>query len=161
VCLQSLASRMKLRARHYRSGERVDVTCRDGHIVGITAAGGDGADLTAGWVAPPLFDLQINGCRGYAFMSPKLTQDHVRKVVDVCRQHGIAELCPTLVTNSREVLAHGFKTLCRACETDSAVAAALPCFHLEGPYLSAEDGPRGAHPKEHIHAPDWDEFRAW
>jgi len=139
----------------------VDVTCRDGHIVGITAAGRDGADLTAGWVAPPLFDLQINGCRGYAFSSPKLTQDHVRKVVDVCRQHGIAELCPTLVTNSREVLAHGFKTLCRACETDSAVAAALPCFHLEGPYLSAEDGPRGAHPKEHIHAPDWDEFRAW
>ena len=37
----------------------------------------------------------------------------------------------------------------------------MPCFHLEGPYLSGEDGPRGAHPKEHIHDPDWDEFRRW
>jgi N-acetylglucosamine-6-phosphate deacetylase len=32
-------------------------------------------------------------------------------------------------------------------------------MHLEGPYLSAEDGPRGAHPKQHIHPPDWDEFQ--
>ncbi|HTE16934.1 MAG TPA: amidohydrolase family protein, partial [Armatimonadota bacterium] len=30
--------------------------------------------------------------------------------------------------------------------------------HVEGPYLSAEDGPRGAHPLEHVRAPDWDEF---
>ena len=35
----------------------------------------------------------------------------------------------------------------------------MPCFHLEGPYLSGEDGPRGAHPKEHARDPDWDEFR--
>jgi N-acetylglucosamine-6-phosphate deacetylase len=152
---------MKVRARHYRTGERVDITCRDGQIAGITPAGRDETHLIAEWVSPALFDLQINGCHGYAFSSSELTLDQVRKVVDVCLKHGIAELCPTLVTNSREVIAHGFKTLCRACEADSAIAAALPCFHLEGPYLSAEDGPRGAHPREHVRSPDWDEFRSW
>ena len=30
--------------------------------------------------------------------------------------------------------------------------------HLEGPYLSAEDGPRGAHPREHVRPTNWDEF---
>src|SRR5262249_3702343 len=37
-------------------------------------------------------------------------------------------------------------------------AAAMPGIHLEGPYLSAEDGPRGAHPRQHIRRPDWEEF---
>src|SRR5687768_6411871 len=37
----------------------------------------------------------------------------------------------------------------------------MPGFHLEGPYFSIEDGPRGAHPKEHARDPDWDEFRRW
>jgi N-acetylglucosamine-6-phosphate deacetylase len=37
----------------------------------------------------------------------------------------------------------------------------MPCFHLEGPYISADDGPRGAHPKAHVRGPDWDEFRRW
>jgi N-acetylglucosamine-6-phosphate deacetylase len=34
-----------------------------------------------------------------------------------------------------------------------------PGCHLEGPYISAEDGPRGAHPKQHVRPADWDEFR--
>src|SRR5262249_52959558 len=106
-------------------------------------------------------DLQINGCDGISFNSPKLTVDNVRHVVQVCRRHGIAGLLPTLVTNSFEALAHGFATLARACETDPGVARAVPGFHLEGPYIAAEDGPRGAHPREHVRRPDWDEFRRW
>jgi N-acetylglucosamine-6-phosphate deacetylase len=110
-------------------------------------------------VAPALFDLQINGCDGHGFSSETLTVDAVRHVVGVCRRHGVAGLCPTLVTNSREVLLHGFAILRQACEQDPEVARAVPAFHLEGPYISAEDGPRGAHPRQHVRPPDWDEFR--
>src|SRR5207244_4307325 len=38
-------------------------------------------------------------------------------------------------------------------------ARPLPARHREGPDLSPEDGPRGAHPRQHIRPPDWDEFR--
>src|SRR5262249_6132555 len=69
-------------------------------------------------------------------------------------------LCPTLVTNSFEVIQHGFATLAKACD-DPDLSRAIPCFHLEGPYISPDDGPRGAHPKAHVRAPDWDEFRRW
>jgi N-acetylglucosamine-6-phosphate deacetylase len=111
------------------------------------------------WIAPALFDLQINGCDNHGFSSEKLTRDSVRHIVDVCRRHGIGGLCPTLVTNSFEALAHGMATLRQAREADNVIAAAVPAIHLEGPYISAEDGPRGAHPRAHVRPPNWDEFR--
>src|SRR5262249_21414889 len=127
---------MLIRARHYATGVRIDVGYDRGTILGIGPAGVNRADREANWIAPSLFDLQINGCRGIAFSSPTLTTEQVRKVVDECRRHGIAGLLPTLVTNSYEALAHGFATLRGAIDTDPVVAAAVPGFHLEGPYIS-------------------------
>jgi N-acetylglucosamine-6-phosphate deacetylase len=150
---------MRLRARHYATGELLDILCQDGRVQALTPPGLAPADRQAGWVAPALFDLQVNGCDGHSFNSERLTVESVRHVVDVCRRHGIGGLCPTLVTNSFAALEHGFTTLRRACETDPAVARAVPALHLEGPYISPEDGPRGAHPRQHVRPPDWDEFR--
>jgi N-acetylglucosamine-6-phosphate deacetylase len=140
----------------------VDVVCKQGAIEDITPLGSAVApppDLSADWVAPALFDLQINGCDGRSFNSPKLSLEDVRHVIREVQRHGIAGICPTLVTNSDAALMHGLHTLCRACQTDPEVDRAVPCLHLEGPYISAEDGPRGAHPKEHVRPPQWDEFR--
>ena len=153
------APSLRLRARHYATGEWLTIVCQQGHISAITPVDSEPVDLQADWVAPALFDLQINGCDGISFNSPRLTEADSRRVVSVCRHHGIGALCPTLVTNSHEALLHGFTTLRRACEGDKELARAIPALHLEGPYLSPEDGPRGAHPLRHIRRPDWDEFR--
>jgi N-acetylglucosamine-6-phosphate deacetylase len=150
---------MQIRARHYATGERVDILCESGVLRSLAPPSAGPADLEAGWVAPALFDLQVNGCDGHSFNSERLSADAVRHVASVCRRHGIAAFCPTLVTNSAEALLHGFTTLRRACEEDAALARAIPALHLEGPYISAEDGPRGAHPLRHVRPPDWDEFR--
>ena len=173
---------MRLRACHYATGQLIELIVRQGRIAALlppSPLGGEGLgvrgrpqplslegrggqdepiDLVAGWVAPALFDLQINGCAGIAFNSPGLTIDGIRHVVSVCRGHGIGSLCPTLVTASMEALLHGFTTLRSACETDPDLDHALPVFHLEGPYISAEDGPRGAHPRCQVRPPDWAEF---
>jgi len=150
---------MLLRARHYATGERIDIRHDRGTITRLSTVGSETPDREAGWIAPALFDLQINGCQGIAFSSPSITVEQVRTVIDECRGHGIAGLLPTLITNSREALVHGFATLRRACEVDPVVAAAVPGFHLEGPYISADDGPRGAHAREHVRDPDAKEFR--
>jgi N-acetylglucosamine-6-phosphate deacetylase len=142
-------------ARHYRTGAPVEVAVESGRVARIEPS----AQNPARWVAPALFDPQINGCNGISFNSPNLTRDGVRTVVTECKAHGIGGFCPTLVTNSFDSLVHGFRTLARAIEADAELARRMPCFHLEGPYLSGEDGPRGAHPKEHARDPDWDEFR--
>lgn len=152
---------MRIRGRHYANGQVMELFCADGKILSIGPPSDAAATFEAQWIAPALFDLQINGCGGFSFNSPSLTIDQVRHVVEVCRQHGIAALCPTLVTNSFDALRHGFETLRRACEQDADLAWSLPAFHLEGPYLSPDDGPRGAHPREFIRRPDWDEFCRW
>jgi N-acetylglucosamine-6-phosphate deacetylase len=150
---------MRIRARHYATGDLIDVVCRGGLIEAVEPAGQSPTDRQAGWVAPGLFDLQINGCGGHGFSSQDLTAASVRQVVETCRRHGITQLCPTLVTNRFAALAHGMTTLRQACDADPELATAIPAIHLEGPYISAEDGPRGAHPRQHVRPPDWDEFQ--
>jgi len=149
---------MRIHARHYATGVPVEIVCDRGVIRSIETLSNSSADLKAGWVAPALFDLQINGCDGHSFNSELLTPQSIRHIVRICRRHGIGSFCPTLITNSFVALAHGFSTLRQICENDADLAAALPGFHLEGPYISSEDGPRGAHPRQHIRPPNWEEF---
>src|SRR5438552_822324 len=118
----------RFRARHYATGDAIDVVCEDGVIThaGPPASGALDLDCQAGWIAPALFDLQINGCEGISFNSESLTTAGVRQVIDVCRQHGIGQLCPTLVTNSFAALHHGFTTLRQAREQDREVLRSVP-----------------------------------
>lgn len=150
---------MRLRGRHYRTGVPIDVVCVGDRITAIEPASSVAADHKADWIAPGFCDVQINGCGGISFGSPKLTRDEIRSIVTVCRSHGITELCPTLITASTDDLLAGFRELARACETDADLAWSIVGFHLEGPYLSPDDGPRGAHPLRQIRDPNWDEFR--
>jgi N-acetylglucosamine-6-phosphate deacetylase len=150
---------MRLRARHYRTGQSLDILCEQGKIVRVEPAGTQPVDAEAEWVALAFCDVQINGCDGISFNSETLTHEQIRHVVAVCRKHGIAQLCPTLVTGSFEALMHGFRTLREACGQDAELARAIVGIHLEGPYISPEDGPRGAHPKQHVRPASWDEFQ--
>jgi N-acetylglucosamine-6-phosphate deacetylase len=146
---------MILHAKHYTTGRPLAITVEGGVITAVVPS----AESPRQWVAPAFFDPQINGCLGIAFNSPSLTPEQVRTVVDECRKHGIGALLPTLITASFDAFRHGFATLTKAIDSDAELAKRVPGFHLEGPYLSGDDGPRGAHPREHIRDPDWDEFR--
>jgi N-acetylglucosamine-6-phosphate deacetylase len=151
---------MLIHARHYATGRPIVVTIEGGRIAAVGEPSGT-PDLVADWVAPSFFDIQVNGSHGISFNSDRLTADEVRRVVETCRSHGTGGFCPTLITGSTEALEHGFATLARLRDIDAELAHAIPAFHLEGPYIAAEDGPRGAHPKAHVRPPDWDEFRRW
>jgi N-acetylglucosamine-6-phosphate deacetylase len=152
---------MLIRARHYATGEPVEIAIEGGRIASVGPPTDLPTDATADWVAPSWFDIQVNGCHGISFNSNTLTADEIRRVAEVCRAHGTGGFCPTLITGSAAALTHGFATLARACDEDADLARTIPAFHLEGPYIAAEDGPRGAHPREHVRPPDWDEFRRW
>ena len=52
------------------------------------------------------------------------------------------------------------KNLTRAKET-LAEGVAMDGFHVEGPHISPDEGPRGAHPKRWVRPPDIEEFRRW
>ena len=64
---------------------------------------------------------------------------------------------PTLITNSHENLIRNFKILAESLR-DPVLKDTIPGFHLEGPYISTEEGFYGCHPMEYIRKPSWDEF---
>ena len=145
-------------ARHALTGKSLRLMIADDHVVSWEPTTGDPGDL---YVAPSFFDIQINGAHGVAFTSATLTTDGVRTVTTECHRHGIGQYLPTVITSDFETIQASFAALSRAVESDPTLAKAIPGFHLEGPYLSGDDGPRGAHPKRHTRDPDLDEFKRW
>src|SRR5438477_8601817 len=102
---------MLLHARHYATGQPLAITIDGGRITAVGPPTAALPDRTADWVAPSFFDLQVNGCHGVSFNAETLTADDVRRVAGVVRAHGAGGFCPTLITNSFEAIAHGFRTL--------------------------------------------------
>ncbi len=93
---------------------------------------------------PGLFDLQVNGFAGIDFNAPGLTSEGLAEALERQRATGVTRCLPTLITSSFDRFARNARVIARS--PDPAVAG----IHMEGPYLSPEDGPRGAHPREHV-----------
>lgn len=93
---------------------------------------------------PGLFDLQVNGFGGVDFNGPGLTADRCAEALERMRATGVTRCLPTLITSSFDRFAASARVFARM--TDQAIAG----IHMEGPYLSPEDGARGAHPREHV-----------
>lgn len=110
------------------------------------------------WIAPGLIDMQLNGYRGQEFSSHELTVEKVAAIVEATAPMGLVGFLPTLTTNGLETLAHALQTIDRACNQDPRLAQRVPGIHMEGPFVSPQDGPRGAHPLSHCRRPNWDEF---
>ncbi len=150
---------MRLFGRRYDTAEPVCVEIDGGEIARVTPAEtGKKAPDRWPWIAPGLWDIQINGYGGQEFSSPDLAPEKVRAIVLGYDAFGLVRCCPTLFTQSFEVMRHSLRAIASACRS-SEVARRIAGIHVEGPYLSPEDGPRGAHPREHCRAPDWGEFQ--
>ncbi len=146
-----------IKARHYGTGTGYEVILQDGEISALSYLFTGGDDCP--YVAPGLVDVQVNGYGGQEFNDPQLTTDKVRQVALAMDQDGVVEFCPTFTTAAYELLFHSISTVAEAIESDADVARRCQSLHLEGPYISPEDGPRGAHPLEHVRPPCWDEFQ--
>ncbi len=149
-----------LTARRYDSGEPVRIEIGNDRIHAVEPLWTREPLDDWPWVAPAFFDLQINGYGGVWFADEKLTVDQVLTVLAGYREHGVSRLFPTLITSSRAALEHGFHTVRAACEQEAWADRMVAGCHLEGPYISDQDGPRGAHPIQHVRPCDWDEFAA-
>ncbi|QDT54967.1 N-acetylglucosamine-6-phosphate deacetylase [Caulifigura coniformis] len=147
-------------ARRYDSGEPVRIALQNGRITDVEPIWTREPLEDWPWVAPAFFDLQINGYGGVWFADEKLTVEQVLEVLAGYRTHGVGRLFPTLITSSRKALEHGFRTVRAACEKEAWADRMVAGCHLEGPYISDQDGPRGAHPVQHVRPCDWSEFEA-
>lgn len=155
-----MAQKTVICGRHYRLGQVCEVTIENGMITKIDDAPRrvPGTPAVETYIAPGLIDLQVNGWRGVDFTSGDLTPERVWQALVEMREAGVTACLPTVTTNDRQVILHSLRVIAQAHELYPAARWAILGIHLEGPYISAEDGPRGAHPRQHVRPPDWDEF---
>ena len=110
-------------------------------------------------LAPGLIDIQVNGNRGINFTTPKdITKKNIVSIVDYHLRHGVFYFLPTITTNTNKNIKISFTKFSKLRNICKKINKHIPCFHLEGPFLSNKDGPRGAHPKKYIRNPSWEEF---
>ena len=109
------------------------------------------------WIAPALLDIQLNGFGGYGFNEAETSPESVARVVRSQWRAGVGAFLPTVTTHSRDRMLHSLRAI-TAARRDPLIGGSIPGIHLEGPHISPLDGPRGAHPLEHVRLPSWDEF---
>ncbi len=143
----------------YSDNSKVSIKIENGFIKEITKSESSSEDYKdLYYIAPGLFDNQINGYSGIEFSIPELSTEDMNKVVNGLRQNGVTTFLPTVITASQESLIKSFTNLAKTLK-DENIALSIPGFHLEGPYISPVEGYRGAHSLKDIRKPDWDEFQ--
>lgn len=111
--------------------------------------------ISPGWV-----DIQVNGFAGVDFMAPAAPWEEIARSIRVLFSCGVTRFFPTIVTGSPDDMAAALRNLSRAKDA-LPEGAAMEGFHVEGPHISSEEGPRGCHPLRWVRPPDIDEFHRW
>ena len=111
----------------------------------------------APFVAPGWIDLQVNGFAGVDYNSPASSHEQIAQSIVALLASGVTRFFPTVITGSPENMTAALANLAGAKES-IAHRSAMEAVHLEGPYISPHDGPRGAHPARWARPPDLDEF---
>ena len=150
----------KIRGR-LLSEESVEIGVVDGMIASITPLAAPVPNMEQEYLLPGFVELQLNGYLGIDFNHPATTPERIREAILEVRKTGVTALCPTIITGSAAHIEGCLANLVTAIETYPDVARAVVGIHIEGPYISPEDGPRGAHPRADVRPPDWAEFTRW
>lgn len=112
------------------------------------------------YICPGWVDIQVNGFAGVDYNSPTTPQEEIIRSVHVLFSTGVTRFYPTVITGTPDDMIAALRNLARTKEA-APEGAAMEGFHVEGPHISPDDGPRGAHPKHCVRPPDVDEFRRW
>lgn len=113
------------------------------------------------WLCPGFTDIQVNGYAGLDYSSPNLSVDEVETICATIASSGTLRHCATIITSPRENINRSCKVIATAVREKNLVAASVIGIHIEGPFISPEDGPRGAHDPAHVRLPSFGEFLEW
>lgn len=122
-------------------------------------ASGTGAPLP--FISPGFFDIQVNGFHGSDYSLDEFSEQDMRSIHRHLVASGTTQHIPTIVTSPQERFLRNLSIISDVVERDPVLREAIPGIHIEGPYLSGEDGPRGAHDSAYIRDPDYSEFQEW
>jgi N-acetylglucosamine-6-phosphate deacetylase len=139
------------------TGAGIAIDVEDGVIVAIRDAG----NADDAWLAAGLVDLQVNGFAGLDLNDGAVTAERVSALARALLRLGVTTFLPTLVTAAEEAIVAGLRAIADARRNDRVAERMIPFAHVEGPFVSPNDGPRGAHPRAFVRPADLAEYSRW
>ena len=98
-------------------------------------------------------DLQVNGWCGVDFSEPSLTRSDFTRACQQILKSGTSAFLPTIVTSDMRVYENNLPVIAHSIKEEEFGGRVLG-VHIEGPFISPEDGARGAHPLQNVVEPD-------
>ena len=149
---------MKLQGCSYRNNLPIEVNIAGDHIERIDAIAQPANELIIG---PGFTDIQVNGYGGLDYNE---CYDHpltISSIPALLYKEGVTTHLPTIITNGREQIKKLIREVIDLRNEDELSRWSIDGIHIEGPFISSIDGPRGAHPKEFVCAPNWNLMMQW
>ncbi|HWC98722.1 MAG TPA: N-acetylglucosamine-6-phosphate deacetylase [Candidatus Sulfopaludibacter sp.] len=141
--------------RNPATGAILEVAFHD--VIETVTASEQPTDL---YLAPGWIDLQVNGFAGVDYNNAATPHAEIERSLHTLFSTGVTRFYPTVITGAPDSMTASLRNLAAAREA-LPNGEAMEGFHVEGPFISPEEGPRGAHPKQWVRKPDLDEYRRW
>jgi N-acetylglucosamine-6-phosphate deacetylase len=113
------------------------------------------------YISPGFLDMQVNGHMGNDYCLEDFSEEQIVKIIAHLNRSGTTQHVPTIITSPRERILKNLRIITKAIRESEDIAHALSGIHLEGPFISPNDGPRGAHNAAYVRPPDLNEFEQW
>lgn len=150
---------MKIRGISVFNRRPIEVEIKEGFIENINSLPGSEQNLP--YISPGFFDLQVNGYKGSDYSLEDFSEEHLKNIITNLAASGTTQHIPTIVSSPRERILINLKIISKAINTSPDIKEAIPGIHIEGPFISPEEGPRGCHSPEFIRNPNFEEFGQW
>ena len=148
---------MTYNARNALDGKAYRLNINGGKVVGLDPCEEYEEDL---YFSPGLIDIQVNGYGGVDY-SGDFDNEGLTFVCHEMRKRGVFQHFPTIVTRPQNVILRNIRKIIDLRKKNMKIHESITGIHIEGPYISAEDGPRGAHDLRYVRAADIHELDEW
>ena len=113
------------------------------------------------YLSPTFTDMQVNGYMGVDYSGDDLNEDGILFLIKELSRSGTFRHVPTIITNSEERILKNLSVISNACNHNPIIRNAIIGIHIEGPFISSKDGPRGAHDPLYVRELEIEEVKRW
>ncbi len=158
--LDTRSSELALRTRSevlpvYVTKDRAVFDCTispGGRIERVGPPKGEAANFAGEFVTEGLVDLQANGFAGVDYNQSGQAAEQLDFSLAEMARTGVTTFLPTVITGSAEAMTETLRSLDAAVSASRLGPFMVAGYHIEGPFLSPEDGYSGAHDSAHMSA---------